>query len=89
MGVADNTVSRWLRQGRSDEAGVQAKDGLEPDRHRILHLRALLGLKHTCPGLLLSLSWSQEGFADALGQIQGQPLLLEGELDRSKRSGAG
>ncbi|MFT7622854.1 MAG: hypothetical protein ACI9WU_002029, partial [Myxococcota bacterium] len=40
-------------------------------------------------GLLLSLSWSQEGFADALGQIQGQPLLLEGELDRSKRSGAG
>lgn len=82
MGVTENTVSRWLKKARADDAGQVAKDGLEPDRSRVLHARALVAIARSSPGLLTHLAWTDPDFETALSSVQGEPLLLRGEKRR-------
>ncbi len=79
MGVTENTVSRWLKKARAEDAGATPRDGLEPDRARVLQLRALVALKRTCPGLLAHLAWDRDAFAAAVDEIEGEPLRLASE----------
>jgi len=79
MGVAENTVSRWLKKARADSAGLTARDGLEPDRSRVLQVRALVALRRTCPTLLTQVAWDERAFDDALAAVEGEPCRLAGE----------
>lgn len=81
LGVSKDTIERWLRQARADQAGATDPGGRTPTPAAVQSVRMLHALQEVCPGLLSSIRGAALRFDKELACVERRRMSYE--LDAS------
>jgi len=87
LGVAPNSVSRWMLQARRDDGDTTVRAPGAPPSDLAIRTAKLITLAHrAAPGMLTHLIWPAGTWIARLGELQGTELVAPGELTRAQRA---